>query len=146
MAWFAAALPYISAGATAASAASTLAAGKQNAANLKVQAIAANQQTQADEEAARRQSRALLGKQAAAIAEAGLNYDGTTGLIADQSATMAELDALNIRYQGRMRAMGLVGEANAESRNSRRLAGQQLLAGATDMYTSGVRLPRRAGT
>src|SRR4051812_15919694 len=110
MAWFAAALPYLAAGVQAAG---SIRNGMQNSKTLKLQAIAANQQTQADEEAQRRESRQFLGRQAAAAAEAGVGYDGSTGLIAAQSATMAELDALNTRYAGRLRGAGLLSDSRA---------------------------------
>lgn len=138
MAWFTAAIPYIAAGV---SAAGTYVAGKQNARALKLQSVAANQQAVADESAVRRRARQILGMQAAATAENGLGYEGSAGLLLDQSGKMAELDALNTRYNGRMRGLGLIAESDATSRESRMLAGQQLISGASSAYTSGARLP-----
>lgn len=138
MAWFAAAIPYIGAGVTAAS---TLFAGKQNARALQLQSIAANQQATADEDATRRRARQILGLQAAAIAESGSGYEGSAGLLAQQSEREAEMDALNTRYNGRLRALGLLSDSEATARSSSMLAGQRLLTGVSDAYTSGARLP-----
>lgn len=137
MAWFAGALPYLAAGA---SAVSTYTAGRQNAKTLKMQSIAANQQSVADEEATRRRARQILGMQRAAIAESGLGYEGSAGLIAQQSAANAELDALNTRYNGYMRALGLLSDSGAVRRESSLLAGQKLLQGSAAAYTSGARI------
>lgn len=138
MAWAAAVLPYVGAGV---SAATSFISGRQNAQALRLQSIAANQQTTADEEATRRQSRSFLARQAAAIAESGVGMDGSAGMLADQSATLAELDALNVRYQGRNRANGLVAESATEGRRAKMLAGAQLLSGVSNAYTRGRVLP-----
>ncbi|MCE3290296.1 MAG: hypothetical protein K0R83_2308 [Caulobacter sp.] len=55
------------------------------------------------QEAMRRQSDQLLGAQRAAIAESGTGAGGSNGLIATQDATLAELDALTERYEGRLK-------------------------------------------
>jgi hypothetical protein len=144
MAWFAAAIPYITGAATAVSTGATLAqaAGQRKVAEYNAQASeleakAAFAEAGREEEAQRRETAAFLGKQRAAIAEAGLGTGGTTGMLADQSAVLAELDALNIRYQGMLRGAGLLSEATTTryggrqiARSAGLLAGQQLLAGA----------------
>lgn len=59
-----------------------------------------------DETAFRRSARQFLGRQQAAQAESGLA--GTTPeAVARQSAIDAELDALNIKYQGKLKAWAL---------------------------------------
>ena len=47
----------------------------------------------------RRQNNQLLSAQAAAIAESGTGFSGTNSMIQRQDSTLAELDALNTRYQ-----------------------------------------------
>ncbi len=53
--------------------------------------------------ALRRQTTQTLGAQAAAIAESGTGLEGSNRLIATQDATLAELDALTERYEGRVK-------------------------------------------
>lgn len=44
-----------------------------------------------------------LGRMTAAAAESGGGVQGSTGAVLNQSATQAELDALNVRYAGKLR-------------------------------------------
>lgn len=97
---------------------------------LKQQALDTERETFANEEIQRRQARQLLGQQAAAVAQAGTGYGGTTALVMDQSALNAELDALNIRYAGLSRAKSLRVEAKAARRQGNLMAGAYLLRGA----------------
>jgi len=131
MAAFGAALPWITAGL---SAASSIAAGHQNEKTLKLQAIVAQQQAAADEETQRRENRAYRGRAAAALAENGLSPEFSSGLLVDQSAALAELDALNIRFHGLLRGSGLLAEAKDAKSTGYMLAGQQLLRAAGDNY------------
>jgi hypothetical protein len=145
MAWFAAAIPYIS---TAVTTGAAVAQGINARARANYDAqVEANQsratQDQAlrEEEGLRRGSRLFLGRQAAAIAQAGIGSGGTAGLLAEQSGTLAELDALTLRYQGILRGNGLLASANATRRAGRQdaaasylLAGGQLLKGTGRIY------------
>ena len=148
MAWFAALAPALTAASTVVAVGSTIQAGKAasdaaeyNAKLSEQEAKAANDQAAREEEALRRQNVGFLGKQRAALAEAGLGYGGTTGLLADQSAVLAELDALNIRYAGQNRGQGLLSQAAASrfsgkqaKTSSYSMAGSQLLAGGSKTY------------
>lgn len=103
-------------------------------------AIEADQTARA-EEALRRQNRGFFGRQRAAIAEAGLGFGGSTGMLAEQSAVLAELDAQNIRYGGRLSGQGLLSraamtrsEGKASKRSGTLLAGSQLLQGSGTTY------------
>lgn len=87
------------------------AAARRNEQLLQQQARVAREQAGAEEEAQRKQARALLATQRAAMAQAGIGAGGTVGLLAEDSALQAELDALNIRYGGELRASGLLNEA-----------------------------------
>jgi hypothetical protein len=68
-------------------------------------------QTAAAEAAQRREARAILSRQAAAISESGTGEGGSNALIQAQDAALAELDALNLRYGGRVRMASLDAEA-----------------------------------
>jgi hypothetical protein len=82
------------------------------------------QQAGAREEAQRRRGRQVLGAQAAATAQAGVDVgSGSPLAIAAQSARNAELDALNIRYEGGLQARGFDIEAE-NLRYQGRVAGQ----------------------
>lgn len=63
------------------------------------------------EEMQRRRARMILGQQRAAIAESGTGLGGSNLDIERQSEVMAELDALNIAYEGELVARGALSEA-----------------------------------
>jgi hypothetical protein len=113
-------------------------AAKQQA---EAQGKVAGDQALADESSFRRSARAMRGENAAALAESGLTPDGSSGMVADQSAAEAELDALNIRYQGQVRRMGLMNEGRAARSGAQMLAGGRLLSGVADAYTGRRKLP-----
>lgn len=70
-------------------------------------ADAARKAAGAKEDAYRTQTAQFLAKQRAAAAESGFDSGtGTTGLVLEQSADNAEVDALMIRHQGEMEARG----------------------------------------
>jgi len=106
--------------------------GQDSATALSQQAQTVRTQAYADEATQRRQSSQILGKQAAAMAQAGGGID--EGLIR-QSAANAELDALNIRYAGLLRGSTLATQgANAKS-SAGLLAGGTILRGVSQGYT-----------
>ena len=80
----------------------------------KSNAEIAVQQAGQQEESQRRDARKVLGQQRAALAESGIGLDGTGSDLYQQSATDAELDALNIRYNGDLQATGFKNNANLE--------------------------------
>lgn len=101
------------------------------------------------EEAMRRKSRQVLGQQRGAIAQAGIQFTGSAIDIMEQSSTMAELDALNTRYEGDLQARGLLATAvgeryqaaanrinakNAQTASFIKAAGQVAGAYATSQY------------
>jgi hypothetical protein len=88
-------------------------AARFNADQQRRQAEAVGQQTAAREDIQRRQARQVFGRQIAAGAQSGVNI--TTGSASDmfRSSLMdAEMDALNIRYDGEMNRIGLLNQAN----------------------------------
>lgn len=111
-------------------------AANYNARMLSMQATTAQSQASADEVTQRRQAREVLGEQAASLAQAGSGYGGTTAGVIKDSGINAELDALNIRYAGQMKATGLMAQAAGEQAAGRAaktqsyfLAGSNLLKG-----------------
>lgn len=84
-----------------------------NASMQREQASVVAQQTSAREDLQRKQARQVLGRQIAAGAESGVNT--TSGSAADvfrSSLYDAEMDALNIRYEGELNRVGLLTQAN----------------------------------
>lgn len=99
------------------------AAANYNAQILEQNAATERQQANLREETQRRQARQVLGAQAASLAQAGIGLGGGSAAdLMEQSATNAELDALSIRYEGDMRARGLLASAEQE-RYQGRVAG-----------------------
>lgn len=80
-------------------------------------------QYSAREEALRRQARQALGAQRAAIAESGTGFGGSNQALIGQSTANAELDALNIRYQGALERAGFKGEISMREYNKSALRG-----------------------
>ena len=144
-------LPFIAA---AASAVSTIAetaqargVGESQARGLEEQARAASLEAGAAEEAQRRQARAAFGETRAAGAQYGLLEGPTFADVYSQAATAAELDALNIRYEGEGRRRGLMFEAGV-TRASKPLWGPAIIAAGTNALmaysAAGGKLPTPA--
>lgn len=127
----AAVLPLMLAG-TALQTMGTLQAGKAQSEALARRARIERQQASADEAMLRRQTRHLLGGQAAAMAQSG----AVDERVMRQSTLSAELDALKVRYDGLLKGSELDWQSKVAKRESRMLAGAQLLTGATNAYTS----------
>lgn len=146
----AAAVPFVVAGMSAysaysqgqaqAAAANQQAAAARRAQDLQIQqARVARQQAGAEEEATRRAAREQLATQRAAIGQAGIGYGGTAGLLQEDSALQAELDAMNIRYGGEMQGLGLLNQASAsgeEARIQKNNASKAKMAGLVGAGTS----------
>jgi hypothetical protein len=97
-----------------------------NATLLQRNADIINQQTNAAEELQRRRAGSVLASQRAAIAQGG-----SMGAIAAQSGRDAEMDALNIRYEGGLRETSLREEANQQNWQAKQLRKGAKLALAT---------------
>ena len=134
--------------ATALAAGTTYVAGENQAAQQEAEAKtadlnaqAAAEQANAAEEMQRRRNRQFLAKHRAAIAEAGIGFGGTSEQLQIDSAVAAELDALNIRYEGRLRGINFqtaassarAGAASARTNGYLSIAGE-LLGGASQAY------------
>jgi hypothetical protein len=79
-------------------------AAEFNAAQANANAHNALQVADANEEAQRRKNAYILGEKRAGLIQAGIGTDGTASDVIAASGTNAELDALNIRYEGSLRA------------------------------------------
>jgi hypothetical protein len=165
MAFMVAALPYIYAAGVAASAygvyEQSRAQAQANRANANAADYNAKLATQnaaiaranagSREDQLREQQRQFLARQRAAAAESGFDPGtGTLGLVQEQSADRAELDALMVRYGGELDARGYGNQATldayqggvlrTQAGNARRAgnigAGASLLMNAASAYTS----------
>lgn len=67
------------------------------------------------EEAMRRHARLVSGERRAAIAQSGAGLGGSNADIDRQSEIMAELDSLNIRYEGATQKTGLLNQSNLDA-------------------------------
>jgi len=86
---------------------------QQNAAIARQAGQTALLEAGANEDAQRRKGAGELSRQAAALAESGIGLEsGTASDLTYQSALNSELDALNIRYSGKMRARGFEQQAS----------------------------------
>ena len=94
-----------------------------NATVAKNQADVANQETNSQEELHRRRVAQIQGEAMASIAQSNTGFGGTNADILKQNAINAELDALNIRYEGQNRANGFLAQSQLDQ-----YGGQQALA------------------
>lgn len=103
------------------------------------------------EDQARRMSRMELGRKSAQGAQNALGLGGSVGDLERQSRVAAELDALNIRYEGTLDAHGYEQEARLEgwnaSRNRRSARGARTsgFIGVGGSMLSGAGAYHRAG-
>lgn len=139
--------------AASANAESAANAADYNAEVDRQRATVAYQQGNANEEAQRRQAAQVLGRQRAATAQAGLDLASGSALdLYQQSATNAELDALNIRYGADLQArgaqqQGVLDEMSASQQRmnaSSALTGGYLNAGAAALSSYGSYLGQRS--
>lgn len=103
-----------------------------NAAVSRNQSAAALSESAAAQAAQRRRARELLGEQRAGVAQSGTGFGGTNADLLERSQTLAELDALNLAYEGDMKSKGYLQQAEIETMNAatnRRNAGTARTAG-----------------
>ena len=89
-------------------------AADYNAKVKEMQAGIERQQANVREEQQRRKARQVLGRQRTALAQSGTGMGGTALDLEEQSAVLAELDALTIRYEGELRSKGLLESAELD--------------------------------
>lgn len=119
-----------------------------NATVLKQNSEVASAEANQREELQRRQFGQLQGQALAGVAQSGTGFGGSNLDVLNQNAVNAELDALNIRYEGQMRARGLLAQSQLETMQAKAHragardtmaagfinAGSNLLSGATKAY------------
>ncbi len=111
---------------------------RKNARLLDQNAVLTEKQAALAEQLQRKRSGQILGAQRASIAQSGFAPVGTMAQIAEESGTAAELDALNIRYEGALKAKSMRDEA-AQMRTSARAVKQAGALGAFgQLIQSGV--------
>jgi hypothetical protein len=127
-------------------------ADKYNATIASQNAAVARQQASAREEAQRRQARQVLGEQRAALSQAGIGLAGSAADVYGASANAAELDALNIRYEGELDARGLLAQSSLSSfegqvagRNARTASQAGGLNAASSLLAGDARTPKPPG-
>jgi len=87
-------------------------ADRRNAAIADQNARLTRQQGAQNEAAQRRGASQLFGEQRAAFVQSGIDPSSGSALdVQDQSAAFSELDAMTIRYEHEMRALGLLSDA-----------------------------------
>jgi hypothetical protein len=147
MAFAPALIPYVTAAAAIYSGAKQQQSADYNAQVMKQEQGAAVNQATAQEGLVRRNSREMLGRQAAAFGGAGVGYSGSSGVALDQSAINQELDALNTRYRGAITGYGYGVQSDILKREGKdaMIAGV-LMAGGSALknlpsYGSGLKSP-----
>lgn len=93
-------------------------ANEYNAAVLRQRSETALSVSNQREEQQRRAAAFQIGKMRAGIAQSGMGLGGTNADLERQSQVMAELDSLNIRYEGALESRGLLQRATMEDANS----------------------------
>lgn len=116
-------------------------AAKYNATMAKANASAARYQAAEEEKRLRVASRKQIGAMRAAYGASGVAMTGSPLDVLEESAYTAELDALNIRHAGELRALGLNAEAKLQGYYGRAAqvssgigAASSLLRGGYDYY------------
>ncbi len=113
------------------------AAAEYNARNSEQEAVYAVQKAASDERQQRVVSKKFLGDIRSSIGASGITTEGTALDVLEESAGNAELDALMIRHEGAVRAVGLRNQATYQ-----RVAGENAqknanLRGAAYLAKSG---------
>lgn len=99
----------------AANAKGRAAAARFNADQAAINARLAREEAAANEAAQRREAGMYLARQRASMAEGGVLESASSWGVMEQTANDAELDALNIRYHGELKAMGLLADVQRYS-------------------------------
>jgi hypothetical protein len=139
MAFMAAALPWLSAGAAAYGYAKQAQTSLYNAKVAQNESNLSVNQAGAQEGMVIRAGRQQLGRQAAAFGAAGVGYGGSSETALDQSAVNDELDALNTKYHGQLTGYGYGVESQnfgSQAQGQSLLAGAALLKGIGSSYSS----------
>ena len=116
---------------TAVSAYSSYATGQAQNKAAKANAKAAERKAEYDEQIHRERVKQLLSKQRAMIGKSGVEMSGSPLLLMEDTAKQGELDALAIRYGGKISASRYKAQAQAARTQQVLGVGSSLLTGAT---------------
>ena len=117
-----------------------------NATVARNNAMSVNQQTSAKEDLQRRRFAQIQGEANASIAESHTGFLGTNEDLLKQNAINAELDALNVRYQGQQQASGLAAQAQLDDFNASQNRINASNASTAGYMGAGANLLSTAGT
>lgn len=131
MAWFAVGAAVFSAVATIYASEQQAKAEEQQAQVLEKNAMMARSQASSAEDAQREHARKVIGQQLAATSESGGGLTGSNLDLLNDSLYESELDSMNIRYEGELKASGLNDQAaiNRSHASSTRTGGYLSAAG-----------------
>lgn len=128
-------------------------AANANARIAEQNATLARQQAKVDEARRRRLARKELGALRASVGASGINFTGSALDVYEDSFMEAELDALTIRHNGEIEALGFQKEAalNRQRAKSAKIGGAfeatgLLLSGAADAISSARNLSPKQST
>lgn len=119
---------------------------RYNAIVARNNAESANQQASAKEDLQRRHFAQVQGEAKAAIAQSNTGFLGTNDDLLRQNAINAELDALNIRYEGQQRASGLMAQSQIDDFNASQNRINASNASTAGYMGAGANLLSTAGT
>lgn len=103
---------------------SQAAASDYNAQVARVQSERTLQLSSLEQSRLRREQAQFLGRQRAAAAQSGVGLGGSNRDILERSETLAELDALNVAYEGAVRARGYTSQAELDEFQARTFRSQ----------------------
>lgn len=121
-------------------------ANEYNATIARNNADAANQQASAKEDLQRRHFAQVQGEANAAVAQSNTGFLGSSADVLKQNAINAELDALNIRYQGQQQASGLMAQSQLDEFNASQNKINASNAKTASYYGAGANLLSGLGT
>lgn len=130
-------LLYVALAGAAVQGAQTKAADDYNAKVMDVEGRVSGMQSNEAANTNLRQSNQFLGRSTAAAVESGGGVGGSTGAILHQSAANAELDALNVRYQGLLRKTSFDTQAGIDQSQGQNALVSSLISGAGGVLKSG---------
>lgn len=112
------------------------AAGQYNAQVAEQRAVTVRQQTMQREEVHRERARHQIGMQLAATAESGTALAGSNLDLLSRSLYDAEMDALQIRYEGELNARGLINQAQLDRSMGREAGNAGYLSAASSVLNA----------
>ena len=114
-------------------------AAKYNANIAKQNAAITLQQAGLDADAQQRAAKGIIGEEKANYGASGVS-GGSVNDVLMSSETSAELDRQNILYRGKLRAMGLMSDAQLDKFSGRQAVTQSYFGAASSLLTGGANI------